>query len=362
MRLITRDQLEDMALGATVLGTGGGGDPYVGKLMAAVAIERYGPVTMIEPDELADDALVIPVGMMGAPTVMVEKLPEGSEAVEVVEKLGTYLGKPASAVMSTEAGGINSTIAFVVAAALRIPIVDADMMGRAFPELQMCTPTLFGTPATPLAIADDKGNSTVLNAISNPWAERLARSLTIQMGCWALLAVYPLTGRQVKNECVLGTMSLLEHVGATLRGARGGVADPVEAVREVTNGFEIWRGKIVDVARRTESGFARGTVRVSGVDDYAGRTLEIGFQNEFLIARDGEQVLTTTPDLITILDAETGEPITTETLRYGFRVVVLAIPCQSAWRTPDGLRLVGPSYFGYDVPYIPVEERVASLT
>jgi uncharacterized protein len=175
------------------------------------------------------------------------------------------------------------------------------MMGRAFPELQMCTPTLSGTPATPLALADDKGNSTVLNAISNRWAERLARSLTIQMGCWALLAVYPLTGKQVKEQCILGTMSLLERIGATLRGARGGNADPIEAVCDVTGGFPIWRGKIVDVARRTESGFARGTVAIAGIDEHGGRTLEIGFQNEFLIARDGERVLATTPDLITIL-------------------------------------------------------------
>jgi DUF917 family protein len=357
LRLITRDQLEDMALGATVLGTGGGGDPYVGKLMAATAIERYGPVTMIEPDELADDALVIPVGMMGAPTVMVEKLPEGHEAAEVVDQLSAYLGKPATAVMSTEAGGINSTIAFVVAAARGIPIVDADMMGRAFPELQMCSPTLYGTPATPLALADDKGNSSVLKAVSNRWAERIARSLTIQMGCWSLLAVYPLSGRQVKEQCILGTMTLLERVGATLRGARGGIADPIEAVCGVTGGFPLWRGKIIDVARRTESGFARGEVAIAGIDEFGGRTLKIGFQNEFLIARDGDRVLATTPDLITILDAETGEPITTETLRYGFRVVVIGIPSEPAWRTEMGLKLVGPSYFGYDVPYIPVEER-----
>ena len=88
-----------------------------------------------------------------------------------------------------------------------------------------------------------------------------------------------------------------------------------------------------------------------------GRTLRIAFQNEFLIARDGDDVLVTTPDLITILDAETGEPITTEGLRYGFRVVVLGMPCDARWRTEEGLKVVGPAYFGYDAPYVPIEER-----
>jgi DUF917 family protein len=64
--------------------------------------------------------------------------------------------------------------------------------------------------------------------------------------------------------------------------------------------------------------------------------------------------------LITILDADTGEAITTEQLRYGFRVVVLGIPCDPRWRTADGLKVVGPGYFGYDVPFVPVEQRFES--
>jgi DUF917 family protein len=82
------------------------------------------------------------------------------------------------------------------------------------------------------------------------------------------------------------------------------------------------------------------------------------FQNEFFLARAGDDVLATTPDLITILDDETGEPINTEGLRYGFRVSVLSMPCDPRWRTPDGLKVVGPDYFGYDIPYVPIEERV----
>jgi len=59
--------------------------------------------------------------------------------------------------------------------------------------------------------------------------------------------------------------------------------------------------------------------------------------------------------VITILDAGNGEVITTERLRYGQRVSVVAFPCDPIWRTPRGLELAGPRAFGYDVDYVPVE-------
>jgi DUF917 family protein len=357
MRQITAGQLNDIALGAAVLGTGGGGNPYIGKLMAKHSMEQHGPVKLIGVEELADDDLVVPSAMMGAPTVMVEKIPRGEEIVNAFRALQAYLGRPVRATMSIEAGGLNSTTPFTVAAALGVPLVDADGMGRAFPEIQMVTCTLAGVSATPMAIADEKGNSAIINTIDNRWTETFARTLTVDMGCSAMIALYAMTGKQVKEGCVPGTISKIEGIGRTIREAHAAHQDAVEAVRRVTGGFLVWTGKVADIARRTETGFARGEATIAGTGDYEGRSLRIAFQNEFLIAQEGEDALVTVPDLITILDAETGEPITTEDLRYGFRVVVLGIPCDARWRTPDGLKLVGPGYFGYDVPFVPVEER-----
>jgi uncharacterized protein len=358
MRQITVGQLDDIALGAAVLGTGGGGDPYIGKLMAQQSLRKCGPVNLIDPAELDDDAIVIPSAMMGAPTVMLEKVPRGDEIVSAFRSLETYLGKRGFATMSCEAGGLNSTTPFTVAAEVGIPLVDADMMGRAYPELQMCTPTLYGITATPMAIADEKGNSAVINAIDNRWTETFARTITVDMGCSAMIALYPMTGKQVKEATVHGTISFIEQIGRTLREAHSHHTDPIEAVRSVTNGFVVWEGKVADIQRRTETGFARGEATIAGSNEYNGRSLKIAFQNEFLIARTDDEVLVSTPDLITILDAETGAPITTESLRYGFRVVVLAMPCDPRWRTPEGLALVGPDYFGYAATYVPIEERL----
>lgn len=357
MRLIHPENLEDLAMGAAVLGTGGGGDPYIGKLMAIQAIRQHGPVQLLGVDELADDALVVPSAMMGAPTVMVEKVPSGEEIIEAFKALQEYLGRKIDATVSIEAGGLNSTTPFTVAASLGIPLVDADGMGRAFPEIQMVTCTMHGVSATPMSLADEKGNAAIINTINNRWTERFARSLTVDMGASAMIALYAMSGKQIKEAMVPGTLSLAETIGRSIREARANHTDPIKAVLNLTQGYQVFRGKIADVQRRTVAGFARGEATFQGIGDYRDSQMTLQFQNEHLVAIQDGQIVVSVPDLITVLDIETGEPITTEGLRYGFRVVVLGMPCTPKWRTPDGLALVGPRYFGYEIDYVPVEER-----
>jgi DUF917 family protein len=359
MRIFDIENIENVAVGAAVLGTGGGGDPYIGKLMAIQAIRECGPIQLLDLSEIKDDDLIGVAAMMGAPTVMVEKLPSGDEIVNAFRTLENYLGRKINVIMSAEAGGLNSTVPFALAARVGLPVVDADGMGRAFPELQMITFTLYGVAATPLAIADEKGNCAVISTINNKWTEQLARSLTIDMGSSAMIAGFTISGKLLREAAIPATITLAETIGATIREARRNSTDPVATVLKVSNGFQLFKGKISDIERRTETGFARGEATLDGIGEDQGSTLKIRFQNEFLTAvKDGE-VLATVPDLITILDAETGEPITTESLRYGFRVVVMAMPCNEKWRTPAGIELVGPRYFGYDLDYIPVEELEA---
>jgi uncharacterized protein len=354
-RQLTTDQLEALAIGASFLGTGGGGDPYIGSLMARQALDTHGPVTVIDPEDLPDDALCVMSAVMGAPTVLVEKLPGGNEQGTALLALEQRLGRPITHIISAEVGGLNSVMPIVAAAMTGLPLVDCDAMGRAFPEIQMSTPTLHGIQATPMAIADDKGNSVVLNAIDNHWTERIARSVTIDMGAAAFIALFPQTGEEVKRTMIAGTLALAERIGVAIINARSEKSDPVEAAVNATGGFRLFEGKIVDVERRTVEGFARGEVTIDGSGDRSGSRLLIQFQNENLIAIADGSVFATVPDLITVIEADTGRPITTEELRYGHRVAVVGVPCDSQWRTDDGLELVGPRYFGYDIDYRPVE-------
>jgi DUF917 family protein len=206
-----------------------------------------------------------------------------------------------------------------------------------------------------MALADEKGNAVVIDTVDNHWTERLSRSITVDFGCTALIALYPLTGAQARESLIPATLSLAERLGQIVRRAEG-----IDGVLAEVRGVRLFDGKVADVERRTVGGFARGQARLEGLDADAGSTLTLRFQNEHLIAVRDEEVVATVPDLIIVLDADTGEPITTEELRYGFRVAVVAAPCDERWRTPAGLELVGPRYFGYDVEYVPIEERAAA--
>lgn len=354
---VDEHDIEDIALGATVLGTGGGGDPHIGKLVAKQAIRDHGSVEVIPPDDLDDDALVIPTAQMGAPTVAVEKVPGGGEPTASLERLEQELGREAMATMPIECGGINSTFPFAVAARKDIPLVDADGMGRAFPELQHETFNIYGVDGTPAVVSDERGNTCLLETGSNEELEWIARGITVRMGGVGYIADYPMSGEEVIETAIPGTMSLAAEIGAAVRSAG---ENAIQAICEVTaesiygEAVSLFEGKIVDVKRRNEGGFVLGHVELDGLGPDDGSTMHIEFQNENLGAtRDGEYVATV-PDLITVLDHESGDPIPTEKLRYGARARVLAIPTPPIMRSDAALDIWGPRTFGLETDYRPI--------
>ena len=360
-RLIGLKELESIALGAAVLGTGGGGDPYIGKLWAQQRIAACGPVELIGADDLADDALVIAAAMMGAPTIIVEKIPGGTELVAAFRAVEDACGARAAAVMCIEAGGINSTVPFALAADLGLPVVDGDGMGRAFPEVQMVSFAAHGLRATPMAIADEHGNVTVLRSVSAEWAERLGRALVVAEGGSSVVAQYPMRGADFKRAAIRGTLSLALDIGSELRGAGRQSRRVIESLTRRLMGAVIFHGKVVALEQETAGGFVRGDVTVEGLDSFSGRRCQVTFQNENLVAVADGSMLASVPDLITILEEDTAHPVTTERLRFGMRVFVLALRCAPLWRDELGLARAGPRCFGLGFDYVPFEERLAAL-
>ena len=151
--------------------------------------------------------------------------------------------------MSCEAGGLNSTTPFTVAAELGIPLVDADMMGRAFPELQMCTPTLYGVTATPMAIADEKGNSAVINTIRQPLDRDAGADADDRHGLLGDDRHLP-DDRQAGQRDVRAQHDLACWNGSARPSARRASGTPIRSkpCAQATNGYLIWRGKVGDVA------------------------------------------------------------------------------------------------------------------
>jgi DUF917 family protein len=358
MREFAAGEIEPLAIGAWILGTGGGGSPYHGFLNLRKLYAEGRRVDLIDPDELNDDDRVAVVSNMGAPLVGQERLNDPQTVVSAVRLLEDYTGRKFDAVMSVEIGGGNAFQPFLAAALMGIPVVDADAMGRAFPEAQMTSFAIADLKPYPLALADIRDNAVVVTkAASWKWMERISRKACTEVGSVASTCKAPRTGREVKDCAILRTVSKAARLGETVLAARRAHADPVEAVLEAEQGKRIFRGKISDVERRTTEGFLRGSATLEGLDDHRGATMALMFQNEFAVATiDGEPCVTT-PDLICVLDSVSGEAIGTETLRYGQRVTVIALPAAPILLTPKGLEHVGPRAFGYDLEFKSVFDR-----
>ena len=361
LRQVTLEDIRPIGIGAGILGTGGGGNPYLGGLQLASIIREHGPQTILDPFDLADDALCCVVGSIGAPTVSIEKLPEGTEMLRALRLLEEHIQQEFAAIAIAEIGGANSMQPLIGGLLAGIPTVDSDSMGRAFPEIQMSS-FLFGTSATaaPLAMVDTADNAAIVpSAISDVWAEKIARNIAVSMGARAGLAATIMSGAQVKAAGIHYTLSLAHHLGTQVIEAQRQKSDVPPVVADVLDGQVIFRGKIADVERRTTKGFARGGIRIESFNN--NDRLEIEFQNEFLIAFINGEVVATTPDLICIVTEEEGEPVTTEVLRYGTRVAVITVPAPPQLKSEVALNVVGPGAFGYDVTFCPLPGGVIGL-
>lgn len=357
MREITLKDTMAIAIGAGILGTGGGGNTYLGRVALNKALEVHArPVRVIDAEDVPDDAYVCAIGGMGAPTVGIEKLPNGAEFTQALRALEAHLQKKFFAVVIGEIGGANALQPLITALEMDLPVIDGDGMGRAFPELQMDTFSIGGvTSNSPLALADIYGNAVIFHSIDNPArAEDYARALTIRMGGTAALAMPAMNGAQLKAHLIRHTLTLAQQIGEAVLDARAQNADVPAAIAERCRGVVLLRGKIADVMRRTSDGFAHGEITLLGFGETP-ETMQIVFQNENLIAWQNGEVRCAVPDLITLVDLESGEPIGTEMLRYGLRVAVVAIPAPRELKTPAALAVVGPSAFGYaHVPFTPM--------
>ncbi|PIK35200.1 hypothetical protein BSL78_27979 [Apostichopus japonicus] len=331
-----------ISIGAGILGCGGGGNPKVGKLRALNALKQGKKIRIIHPDRLKKapyrGGKVGIAAFMGAPGVLVEKLCNGEEILNSLQCLEKVLksdlveensaqrekinvqkseqvefvtdfdpdlvddsGRDSTklvALMSAEIGGLNAVEPLCVAALMDLPVIDCDGMGRAFPELQMFAPAIYGKALYPAVLVDDKKQRELVlwakdaKAIENHFRMTLGR-----MGSWTCV------GKQ----------------------QAGLIKD-------------FWRLK------------ALGGIQVEVI---------VQFQNENLLATrktDGgkEEVVATTPDLIVIVDADTGTPITTEEVRYGLRVAAIALASPPQLRTRAALKFVGPRAFTFAIDFTPV--------
>lgn len=355
MRDIDDSEIEPLAIGAWILGTGGGGSPYLNYLNVRQLYAEGRRVQLMDPSELADDDAVAVVSNMGAPLVGQERLNDPATAARAVSMMEDYLGRPFRAVMSVEIGGGNGLQPLLVAAHKGIPVVDADAMGRAYPEAQMTSFAIGDLPMYPLSLCDVRGHEVIVNKVTSwKWMERISRKVCVEVGSIASTCKAPRTGREVKDWGIHHTTTKAIRLGQAVLQARKAHTDPIQAVLQLEGGRQIFRGKIADIQRRATEGFLRGKATIDGLDGDRGQVMVLDFQNEFTVGTVDGRPVVMTPDLICVLDTVSGDAIGTETLRYGQRVTVIALPAPPVLTSPKGLQHVGPRAFGYDLDFTSV--------
>lgn len=353
---LSEEDIEALEIGAAILGTGGGGNPYIGKLRARQALREGNRLRIMPLRDLPDDAKVVSLGGIGAPLISFERIKEGREGLRCLRALEERLDFKADAIACEEIGGQNAFEPLITASLAGLPVVDADGMGRAFPEMQMTTYSIYEHRSTPSVMCDPHGNVVIFDhAITEKWHERMARACVIAQGGASTLASAPMSGAFVKRFSIPHSYTRAIALGRAVRQARERHADPIAALCEMEQGRLVHTGKIVDLKRHLRGGFVTGEAIIEGFDAHGGQTGSVLIQNENLIFKRDGVVEVVVPDLIIILDIDSGTAITTEMLRYGQRVAVVALPCHPLLGTPEALEVVGPRGFGFeDINYRPM--------
>lgn len=237
-------------------------------------------LTVTPVPELPDDAMVIPVGMVGATSALTGKLPGGHEFADAVAAIERWTGTTAAAVVSIEIGGTNGLLGLVAADELGLVCVDADLCGRALSRLDQFSLVAAGHELGPVALSEPGGQLTVLDRSTPARIERTVRALVMLSG-WGMLALAPVRASELAGCAVLGT------VGGALRLGELALSLSPSELAEAVGGRLLVQGRVVEVARRLElgrhdnPGFGRGSATVQ---DTIGGLLRLEMENEYLLA------------------------------------------------------------------------------
>ena len=356
---ISFNDLPALALGSGILGSGGGGDPAFLLLIAQNALKNKKPIKVLSVNDLKPDDLVIPIAHMGAPLIEQEKIPNGQEFTAIFQEIEKRFKKKPTAIMTGEIGGSNSLNPFIVAAELDLPVLDGDGMGRAFPEIRMCSFFLNNINATPMIMANNSATTVTINAQkASETIEKIARHVAMAFGSNAFIALYTMNGIQAQQAVIANTISQALEIGSCILRARENNQDPVQALTQTTQAAIVATGVIIDIKQKIDSGFLKGTVTIQTQQH---NIFIIHYQNENLVVQKNKKIIVTTPDIISLVDSQSATPITTDALRFGIQVAILIIPAPKIWTTPEGLALVGPQYFGYNTTYKPYMQDKATV-
>lgn len=367
--------IRDFARGCTILGTGGGGLEENGVESLLTELNAGREIGWVEVDDVPDDALTACAFLMGtiAPlgpetlktmegfgmTKETSIYNEGQRIEKSITEIEEFTGKKVDYVVPIELGGASSPGCIAAAAKHGILAVDGDYTGRAIPEIQQTTPYLKDKTLWPLSAVDEYGDVTIIKeAMNYRTVERLGKK--ISENCFALTGDtgFLFDGKEMKDVILKGTLSRCYQLGKQIREANEAGKDPIKVVEELLGATLLCKGELTGKDTEDKEGYYWGFHTVTGEGDFAGHSAKVWFKNENHICWIDDEVKVTSPDSVFIIDANTGYPCTNPNLKVGMKVAVFGLPAVELFRSQKGVDILSPKYFGWDIEYIPMEERL----
>jgi DUF917 family protein len=341
------------------MGSGGGGSLAVALQRLETAIAGGKHFRLVAPEELPDDAFVASVGGIGpvdpsGTLTTTEFQGESDPSASALATLSEYAGVSLSAVMTAELGAEALAEAWIAAVDLDLPLIDADPVGRAVPQMQITLFNLAGVAPTPQAVVTEFGDRIIVaDAATEERLEAMLRALACAGGRLVFSAHHLSRVADARLVVVPNAVSTCERIGRALRGARQRGQDAAAALASEGGGEVRFRGQLISATSEEKDGFTIGETRLATKEDCPSE-YRIWLKNENLVAwRDGVPDVTA-PDVITLVD-EHGEILLNPCLEEaGKEIAVVALPAPSAWLSPEGLALLGPKPFGFNIDYVPL--------
>ena len=358
MKLTYRDFL-DIALGGTILGTGGGGSYETAQHLANRVLRRK-QVRLIPLGSVPDSAGVVAIAGMGSPEAML-RTPFTTEARNAFDSFTKESPVGPKYVIPLETSGFNFLTPMTVAASRSVSVIDADAAGRAIPMLNQTLFYAHGIPLAPMALADARGRSIVIRSDEYALSEKVALSALEYFGWSAGLACYPMRARDAKRASVKGTISLAKEVGQTVRLATVAGEDPITSVLSVTGGWELVRGTVVRFETESVGSYKFGTLEIRGNGADSGKQVLVRSMNENMIAWKNGRLAAVAPDRICFLNKD-GRPTTNADLHPGDEIVAFVIEAQRPWRSKKAAGLFAGTLaaMGHRRPYVPAGKLLAT--
>jgi DUF917 family protein len=331
----TADDVDALATGARLLGSGGGGDIAVAALLLR---QRIGRVQVVAAGDLDPDGLVVHVATIGAPAIVEERLFATEELVQAVRAMEAHFGLRACAIAVLEIGGSNALMPFAVAEELALPVVDSDLMARAYPRLDQTSLAAAGFNAAPVVIVGTGGSTAVISHCSASELEVLVRATCAAMGGHAMIAAYPVVAADLAQWGIAGSVSACVDLGRRFIAAR---LEPLSVLADRVGFTRLFETRIDDIQPCSPGVPGSMTVEAMSVLE----PIRVDFADEFIAITVGGELTAASPDVILALDHISRLPLAPEQLRVGQNVTFATIDSFFPW-SHESIDRVGPKSYG----------------